>query len=381
MLTREFLEDAEARNLAGYAMKSRDSRGRAFPDEEHPYRTAFQRDRDRIIHTTAFRRLEYKTQVFVNTEGDYYRTRLTHVIEVAQIARTMARALRCNEDLAEVIGLAHDLGHTPFGHSGEQTLDELMRGHGGFNHNTQTVRIIEELEERFPEHRGLNLTWEVREGIIKHETSYDKSDAAAYDAEMQPTLEAQLVNFADEIAYTTADLDDGLRSEMLSPRELSGVILWNDTLSLIGYEGTFDEMMRHKAIRHLVNALVSDVIEETLRQIEKRQITTVDDVRRQEAKIARYSVGMAAINKQLKAFLYEKFYRHPRVMRMSYKAHHILTRLFNAYCDEPLILPRSIQARTANDPLQRVVCDYVAGMTDRFAMQEYKKLFDPEERV
>ena len=381
MLTREFLEDAEARNLAGYAMKSRDSRGRAFPDEEHPYRTAFQRDRDRIIHTTAFRRLEYKTQVFVNTEGDYYRTRLTHVIEVAQIARTMARALRCNEDLAEVIGLAHDLGHTPFGHAGEQTLDELMRGHGGFNHNTQTVRIIEELEERFSEHRGLNLTWEVREGIIKHETSYDKSDAVAYDSELQPTLEAQLVNFADEIAYTTADLDDGLRSEMLTPRELSGIILWNDTLSLIGYDGNFDEMVRHKIIRHLVNALVSDVIEETLRQIEQRHITTVADVRAQEGKIARYSTGMATINKQLKGFLYEKFYRHPRVMRMSYKAHYILKRLFNAYCEEPLILPRSVQSRTAQAPLERVVCDYVAGMTDRFAMQEYKKLFDPEERV
>ena len=291
MLTREFLEEAEARNLAGYAMKSRDSRGRAFPDEEHPYRTAFQRDRDRIIHTTAFRRLEYKTQVFVNTEGDYYRTRLTHTIEVAQIARTMARALRCNEDLAEVIALAHDLGHTPFGHAGEQTLDELMRAHGGFNHNTQTVRIIEELEERFPEHRGLNLTWEVREGIIKHETSYDKSDAAAYDSELQPTLEAQLVNFADEIAYTTADLDDGLRSEMLTPRELSGIILWNDTLSLIGFDGNFDEMVRHRVIRHLVNALVSDVIEETLRQIEQRHIISVDDVRRQDGKIARYSAG------------------------------------------------------------------------------------------
>jgi len=381
MLTRESLEEAEARNLAGYGMKSRDSRGRAFPDEEHPYRTAFQRDRDRIIHTTAFRRLEYKTQVFVNTEGDYYRTRLTHTIEVAQIARTMARALRCNEDLAEVIALAHDLGHTPFGHSGEQTLDELMRAHGGFNHNTQTVRLIEELEERFSEHRGLNLTWEVREGIIKHETSYDKSDAAAYDSALQPTLEAQLVNFADEIAYTTADLDDGLRSEMLTSRELSGIILWNDTLSLIGFDGNFDDMVRHRVIRHLVDALVSDVIEETLRQIEQRHIASVDEVRRQDGKIARYSAGMAAINGQLKAFLYDKFYRHPRVMRMSYKAHHILKRLFNAYCEQPLILPRSVQARTSQASLERVVCDYVAGMTDRFAMQEYKKLFDPEERV
>jgi dGTPase len=381
MLTRELLEEAEERNLAGYAMKSRDSRGRAFPDEEHPYRTAFQRDRDRIVHTTAFRRLEYKTQVFVNTEGDYYRTRLTHTIEVSQIARTLARALRCNEDLAEVIALAHDLGHTPFGHSGEHTLDELMHEHGGFNHNTQTVRIIEELEDRFAEHRGLNLTWEVREGIIKHETSYDKSDAAAYDSELQPTLEAQLVNFADEIAYTTADLDDGLRSGMLAPSELSGVSLWNDSLRIIDFDGRFDDMVRHKIIRHLVDVLVSGVIDETMHQIELRQITSIADVRKQEAKIARYPAELAEVNRQLKAFLYEHFYRHPRVMRMSYKAHHILKRLFNAYCEQPLILPRSVQSMVGDSPLERVVCDYIAGMTDRFAMQEYKKLFDPEERV
>jgi dGTPase len=381
MLTRELLEEAEQRNLAGYAMKSRDSRGRAFPDEEHPYRTAFQRDRDRIVHTTAFRRLEYKTQVFVNTEGDYYRTRLTHTIEVSQIARTMARALRCNEDLAEVIALAHDLGHTPFGHSGEQTLDELMREHGGFNHNTQTVRIIEELEERFSEHRGLNLTWEVREGIIKHETSYDKSDAAAYDSSLQPTLEAQLVNFADEIAYTTADLDDGLRSGMLTPDELSAVILWNDSLRLIDFQGRFDDMVRHRIIRHLVDVLVSGVIDETLRQIELRHITSVADIRQQEGKIARYSPALATVNGQLKAFLYDRFYRHPRVIRMAYKAHHILTRLFKAYCEQPLILPRSVQSKAGEVSLERVVCDYVAGMTDRFAIQEYNKLFDPEERV
>ena len=381
MLIRERLEEVEQQNLAGYGMKSRDSRGRAFPDEEHPYRTAFQRDRDRIIHTTAFRRLEYKTQVFVNTEGDYYRTRLTHTIEVAQIARTLARSLRCNEDLAEVIALAHDLGHTPFGHSGEETLNELMRKDGGFNHNTQSVRIIEELEERFPEHLGLNLTWEVREGIIKHETSYDASDAAKYDPDLQPTLEAQLVNFADEIAYTTADLDDGLRSGMLAPDELSGIALWDETLKIIGFEGKFTDMIRHRIIRHLVNILVSDVIDETERQIKLKHIKTIEDVRRQDAKLARYSSQLQAKNKALKSFLYENFYRHPRVMRMSYKAHYILARLFNAYCEQPRILPRSVQTRTKTAPLQRVVCDYVAGMTDRFAMQEYDKLFDPEARV
>lgn len=381
MLIREELEALEAKTLAGYAMKSRDTRGRAYPDPEHEYRTAFQRDRDRIIHTTAFRRLEYKTQVFVNTEGDYYRTRLTHTVEVAQIARTLARALRCNEDLAEAIALAHDMGHTPFGHSGESTLNELMRDHGGFNHNTQTVRIIEELEERFHDFSGLNLTWEVREGIIKHETSYDRSDAANYDPDLQPTLEAQLVNFADEIAYTTADLDDGLRSGMLEPESLAGVALWDETLRAIEFDGRYNDMVRHRIIRHLVNILVSDVVEETMRQIEQRGIRTVDDVRHQPEKIARYSAQMDAKNDELKTFLFDNFYRNPRVMRMSYKAHHILVRLFQAYCEQPLILPKSTQRKLKHTRLERVVCDYIAGMTDRFAMQEYQRLFDPVERV
>lgn len=378
---RERLEDAELRNLAGYAAKSRETRGRAFPDDEHPYRTAFQRDRDRIIHTTAFRRLEYKTQVFVNTEGDYYRTRLTHTIEVAQIARTLARALRCNEDLAEVIALAHDLGHPPFAHAGEHTLNELMRDYGGFNHNTQTVRIIEELEERFDDYPGLNLTWEVREGIIKHETSYDKSDAAQYDPDLQPTLEAQLVNFADEIAYTTADLDDGLRSSMLAPSDLAGVTLWDETMRASPSDRPFSDMKRHKVIRHLVNLLVSDVIAETDHQIAQRQIATLGDVRKQEGKIASYSPSVLEKNRELKAFLYDNFYRHPRVVRMSYKAHNILTNLFNAYRLEPRIMPRATQRKAQGAPAERVICDYIAGMTDRFAMQEYAKLFDPEERV
>ncbi len=381
MVTRKFLEDIEAQTLAGYAMKSRDSRGRAHADPEHEYRTAFQRDRDRVIHTTAFRRLEYKTQVFVNTEGDYYRTRLTHTVEVAQVARTLSRALRCNEDLSEAIALAHDMGHTPFGHSGEETLNELMRDHGGFNHNTQSVRIIQELEERFDDYPGLNLTWEVREGIIKHETSYDRSDAADYDADLQPTLEAQLVNFADEVGYTTADLDDGLRANILDPDEIMGEPLWDEALIATDFEGKFTDMKRHRIIRHLVNVLVSDVIEATYHQIEMRGIETVDDVRHQEAKIARYSPEMFAKNKTLKTFLFNNFYRNPRVMRMAYKAHHILARLFHAYCDNPLILPKSTQRKLQSLPIERVVCDYVAGMTDRFAMQEYQRLFDPVERV
>ncbi|MBI1800434.1 MAG: deoxyguanosinetriphosphate triphosphohydrolase [Chloroflexi bacterium] len=381
MLIRQQLEDAEQRNLAGYGMKSRDSRGRAYPDEEPPYRTAFQRDRDRIIHTTAFRRLEYKTQVFVNTEGDYYRTRLTHTVEVAQIARTLARALLCNEDLAEGIALAHDLGHTPFGHSGEETMHALMRDHGGFNHNTQTLRIVEELEERYDDYPGLNLTWEFREGIIKHETSYDKSDAVDYEPDLQPTLEAQLVNFADEIAYTTHDLDDGLRSSMLDPADLRGVELWREALDALTAGDIFNDMTRHRIIRHLVNVLVSDVVAHTLAQLEQQSVMSVDDLRRLPAKIANYSPSMIVKNKDLKGALFERLYRHHRVMRMSFKARHILTQLFHAYCAEPLMLPEATQRRRASAQLERVVCDYIAGMTDRFAMQEYQKLFNPEERV
>ncbi len=381
MLIREYLEELEAKNLAGYGMKSRDTRGRAYPDPEHAYRTAFQRDRDRIIHTTAFRRLEYKTQVFVNTEGDYYRTRLTHTVEVAQIARTIARALRCNEDLSEAIALAHDLGHTPFGHSGEETLNELMRNYGGFNHNTQTVRIVEELEERFDDYPGLNLTWEVREGIIKHETSYDKSDAANYDPDSQPTLEAQLVNFADEIAYSTHDLDDGIRSGLLEPRDLDGVELWDDALAAINHKGEFDDMARHRVIRYLVNTLVSDVIEETTCKLEEKRVQTVEDVRRLPTKIATYSATMLSKNQELKTFLFNHLYRNHRVMRMSFKAHHILVKLFEAYCDQPLMLPTSTQKKLTKSPVHRVVCDYIAGMTDRFAIQEYQRLFEPMERV
>src|SRR6184192_3876647 len=233
MLTREFLEEAEARNLAGYAMKSRDSRGRAFPDEEHSYRTAFQRDRDRIIHTTAFRRLEYKTQVFVNTEGDYYRTRLTHTMEAAQVTRTLARALGLNEDLAEAIALAHDLGHTPFGHAGERTLDRLMAPHGGFDHNAQSLRIVDLLEERYPAFRGLNLSFEVREGIVKHSTRYDRPQVHEFDATLAPCLEAQIVDFADEIAYNAHDIDDGLKSGMLDPDELRSVSLWAEAMAAV----------------------------------------------------------------------------------------------------------------------------------------------------
>ena len=252
-LTRSQLETFEDQQLAPYGCRSRNSKGRAFQENEVDYRTAFQRDRDRILHTTAFRRLEYKTQVFINYEGDYYRTRLTHTLEVAQIARTVARALGANEDLEEAICLAHDLGHPPFGHSGETALERLMVNYGGFDHNKQSLRIVTELEKRYPDFPGLNLTWEVREGIVKHESEYDISDASAYNPDLRGHLEAQIANAADELAYTAHDLDDGLRSGMITPLMLDGITLWEILAESVGWRGpVLDDMTRHCLIRRLI---------------------------------------------------------------------------------------------------------------------------------
>jgi len=379
LLTREMLEQMEADRLAPYAMKSRDSRGRKYPEEEHPYRTAYQRDRDRIIHTTAFRRLEYKTQVFVIHEGDYYRTRLTHTIETAQIGRTIARALGANEDLVEAICLAHDLGHTPFGHSGEEALNELMRDHGGFDHNRQSLRIVEELEERYPNFKGLNLTWEVREGIAKHITEHDKGKVAGFEPEKSATIEAQIVNAADEIAFNTHDLDDGLRAGLIEPDDLRGIALWDEAMREIGAE--FSEMTRHRIIRYLINAEVTDLIYATQKRLEDLNIRSVEDVRNLPTNIVGFSAEMAEKNRELKDFLMDHLYRHYRVVRMAVKAKRFIAELFNAYLREPSQLPRSIQRRMEREEPERVICDYIAGMTDRFALEEYKKLFDPYERV
>ena len=266
LYTRQIIEQAKDRSLAPYGFRSRDSRGREHPEDEPAYRTRFQRDRDRILHTTAFRRLEYKTQVFVNYEGDYYRTRLTHTLEVAQIGRTLARALGANEDLVEAICLAHDLGHPPFGHAGEAMLNQLMAEHGGFEHNRQSLRIVEKLERRYPEFPGLNLTWEVREGMVKHETEYDASDARRFEPELRGTLAAQLANPADELAYTAHDLDDGLRSGLIKPGDLDGLALWEHVKESVGWDGVdFSQMWRHRIVRRLIGALVRDVVTETSR--------------------------------------------------------------------------------------------------------------------
>jgi dGTPase len=382
-LSREKWEEIEAEFLAPYALKSRDSRGRDYPEDEHAYRSRFQRDRDRIIHTTAFRRLEYKTQVFVTTEGDYYRTRLTHTIEVAQIGRSIARALMANEDLTEAICLAHDLGHGPFGHAGEGSLHQLMADHGGFDHNHQSLRIVEKLENRFPDFRGLNLTWEVREGIIKHETEYDKGAIFAFEPEKRGTLECQIVNAADEIAYTTADLDDGLRSGMLSLLQLRGLTLWEELLAeldiKVGLE--FSDMDRHRIIRRLIGWEVTDLIAETERRLREYNVRSVEELRSLPENAVSFSPVMAAKNRELKNFLLNNLYRHYRVMRMQIKARRFLSELFNAYIQAPVQLPQHTQARLQDEGLYRVVCDHIAGMTDRYATQEHRRLFDPGEQV
>ncbi|MDP2959864.1 MAG: deoxyguanosinetriphosphate triphosphohydrolase, partial [candidate division Zixibacteria bacterium] len=275
------MEEEEERYLAPYAMKSKETLGRKYKEEDHPYRSFFQRDRDRIIHSSAFRRLEYKTQVFVNHEGDHYRTRLTHTIEVAQISRALARALKLNEDLTEAIALAHDLGHTPFGHSGEETLNEIMKSYGGFEHNRQSLRVVDLLEERYPEFPGLNLTYEVREGIIKHETIYDRPVPAEFNPKSCPTLECQVVNLADEIAYTSHDIDDGLRSMVLSEEELNEVELWRETAEQIEkkYKNLTPYQKISQAVRMIINQEVTDAIQETTARLNKSQVKSVDEVR------------------------------------------------------------------------------------------------------
>lgn len=384
MLTREELEKREDEYLAPYAQRSRDSRGRAYPEDEHSYRTAYQRDRDRIIHTTAFRRLEYKTQVFVYSEGDHYRNRLTHSVEVAQVGRTLARSLACNEDLTEAICLAHDLGHPPFGHVGEATLNYLMQHHGGYDHQKQTYRLITDLERRWPEHPGLNLTYEVREGVVKHDTSYDIVDASDYNAHERGTLECQLANLADEIAYNTSDMDDGLRSGILEPAAVRKLEISQRVLKSLGEDADADlgqAMMRHRFVRRLVGIEISDTIQATEANIKAAGIKTLDELRSQPANVANYSPEMQVLNQELKQYLFKYFYRHFRVVRMATKAERLIRDLFNAYVEQPLQLPNEAQQRAEEYDLHRVVCDYIAGMTDRYAIQEHKRLYDPEERA
>ena len=378
IFTREQLENLEDQNLAPYGIRSKASKGRSYPENEPAYRTAFQRDRDRVLHTTAFRRLEYKTQVFINIEGDYYRTRLTHTLEVTQIGRTIARALGASEDLVEAICLAHDLGHSPFGHSGEVALNRLLKDHGGFDHNKQSLRIVTKLERRFQDVPGLNLTWEVREGIVKHETEYDISDASDYDPELRGHLEAQIANAADEIAYTAHDLDDGLRSGMITPEILNGLTLWEILVESVGWQGSIlDELSRHRLIRRLIGMTVTDLVTTTSQRLFDSRANSVEELQRLPFNVIGLSEDMNRRNRKLKDFLYNQLYRHPRVIRMQVKAERIISNLYDAYLAEPSVLPHHIQSMVEQRGLERTICDYIAGMTDRYAIEEHTKLFDP----
>jgi dGTPase len=379
--SRQQLEEIEDRSLAPYGMRSRDTKGRAYLDAEPEYRTTFQRDRDRILHTTAFRRLEYKTQVFINIEGDHFRTRLTHTLEVAQIGRTLARALGGNEDLVEAVCLAHDLGHSPFGHSGETALARLMKDFGGFDHNKQSLRIVTELEQRYPEFPGLNLTWEVREGMVKHESEYDISDARDFNPDLRGNLETQIANVADELAYTTHDLDDGLRSGMLTPQMLEGVSLWEIMRESFNWHGPIlSDMERHRMIRHLVGLLVTDMVKQTDARLKESKVNSVKDIQKLKQNMVGYGEETQRRNRELKDFLYKKLYRHHRVVRMQVKAERIISDLFNAYRAEPAILPEHVQFFVEKRGLERTICDHIAGMTDRYAIEEYQKLFNPSEK-
>jgi len=384
MLTRRELEKREFALLASYAIKSKETKGRVHREAEHPYRGIYQRDKSRIIYCTAFRRLEYKTQVFVNHEGDHYRTRLTHSLEVAQIAKAIAGALQLNEDLVEAIALAHDLGHTPFGHAGEDALSEIMADYGGFEHNTHGLRVVEVLEIMYPDFPGLNLTYEVREGIAKHSTLFDRPRLAMpREPEGPPSLETQVVDIADEIAYDNHDVDDGLTSGLLSEKDLARVLLWKETEAVVKkrYPSINAKLKKFQIVKNLINAQVTDVIGNSEKRIKKFRIRQAEDVRKLTEKILCFSTKMKIKREPLRNVLINKLYKHYRVVRMSDKAKRFIRDLFTVYINKPEQLPPTTTARLKTDDVHRVICDYIAGMTDRFALDEYKRLFDPYERV
>jgi len=371
-------------SLAPYAQKSKYSKGRRYKELEHNYRSCYQRDRDRIIYSTAFRRLEYKTQVFVNHEGDYYRTRLTHTLEVAQIARSIARALRLNEDLVEAMSLAHDLGHTPFGHSGEDALHELMKDCGGFDHNAHGLRVVDYLEERYPDFPGLNLTYEVREGIIKHSTAYDlPRPIVPFESTASPLLEIQVVDIADEIAYDNHDLDDGIMSKLIREEDLKALSAWTrkDREIRKAHPGVKDEIRKYQIIRSMINEQVTDVLTQTENNIRRYKIRKQQDILKLPVRLVSFSKELENSRKPMREFLQNNLYQHYRVVRMSNKAYRFITSLFNVYLDKPEQLPPSTYNRLKKEDKHQVVCDYIAGMTDRYALDEYKKFFEPYERV
>jgi dGTPase len=377
-ITREKLEQQEADRSAVYALLSQNSKGRAYPQEEPRYRTAFQRDRDRVVHSAAFRRLEYKTQVFVNDAGDYYRTRLTHTLEVTQIGRTLARALAVNEDLVEVICLAHDLGHAPFGHAGEVVLNKLLKDHGGFNHNFQSYRVVTELERRYPDWDGLNLTHETLEGIAKHESEYDLSEDVGFDTQTRGSIEAQIANVTDELAYNAHDLDDGLQAKLITPDMLKDLEIWRELCDRLNWNGSpLDEVTRHRFIREQIGMQIDDVIEQSVKNIEALNPQSPEDIQRHSAQMMGHSERFIKLNRELKDFLYRHMYQHYTVMHMSKRAQRFIIGIFESFIEQPLLMPNEYQALLENKPIYRVVADYISSMTDRSAMLEYRRLFDP----
>ena len=369
------MEVTERETLAPFAQKSGDSRGRKYPESSHAYRTEFQRDRARIIHSRAFRRLEYKTQVFLNGTGDHLRTRLTHSVEVASISRTIARALSLNEDLVEAIALAHDLGHTPFGHSGEEVLDECMRGHGGVEHNRQSLRVVELLENACPDFPGLNLTFEVREGLQKHQAFFEPS--AADDEKYRcPSLEAQIANLADEITYYSHDLDDAVDFEILTSDQLEENEVWRRSHRTVisRYPDAREPELHKLIVRDIIDEQVRDVVATSAKSIADAEAKTVDDVRRQSAPLIRYSDGLSKANHALRKFLYANVYYHPRVAKVNQRACEMLRKVFENYIVDPSGLGDAAAKRIEKEGLHRTVCDYIAGMTDRYLIEEYGRI-------
>jgi dGTPase len=375
--TRAELEQLERQVLATYAQFSGDSRGRKYREAPPEWRTHFQRDRDRVIHSRAFRRLEYKTQVFLNGTGDHFRTRLTHTMEVAGISRNIARALRLNEDLTETIALAHDLGHSPFGHKGEAVLNRLMQGAGGFEHNRQSLRIVQELEQKYPRFRGLNLTWEVREGLSKHQTAYDHPELETGGPWASPSLEAQVANLADEIAYFSHDLDDGLDSGLLSEKQLCAeVCFWRQAAKTVErqYGRLPDECRRYFIIRCITDLQVKDVVITTEELVHSRGIQTTDDVRAHPKPLVCYSPARGKLNVELCRFLYENLYDNRQVNEPHLRARKILEDLFHYYVAHRKEIGSGAKSLARRDGWPRAVCDYLAGMTDRYALQEHQRL-------
>ena len=380
MHNREYFESLESQILKPYAIHSKESKGRKHLEEKDLSRTVFQRDRDRIVHSKAFRRLKHKTQVFVAFEGDHFRTRLTHTLEVAQIARHIARSLGLNEDLVEAIALAHDLGHTPFGHAGEEVLNELLINNGGFEHNRQSKRVVEELEQKYPKFKGLNLSLELLEGLMKHHTPFDHPEDIAAEDIIHPSLEAQVVNVADQLAYVNHDLDDGVSSKILNMEELIATVdLWNEAqvFNESKYKVMTDNENRFVNVRYLINKMIMDVIHQTERMIKEQQVSKLDDVYSCKLKIVDFTQELQVKIVQLQKYLMENFYNNYRVLKMSFKGKDYIRELFEQFHGHPELLHKNELERVRRyGDKERVIADYISQMTDNYVIDEHKRAFD-----